>query len=110
MKILIVDDDPLVRKLISRVLRGQAEVVEAEDQESGEKIFDNDRFDMALVDVNLGSGDGIELGIRFRDLDPQLIVVIMSGDPANEIRARESGLGEMLLKPFTSGELKSRLF
>ena len=109
MKILIVDDDPTIRKYVARALRGDAEVTEAKDQETGNRLFSEGQFDAVLVDVNLGADNGIELAIRFRDLDPQLIVIVISGDPANEDKARQTGLGEFLFKPFSVGELKRRL-
>lgn len=43
-------------------------------------------------------------------MDPRLVVIVMSGDPTNEDKVREAGLGQILLKPFTVIELKQRLF
>ena len=109
MRILAVDDDPTIRKFVARALKEVAEVIEAADQKAAKRLFAKDWFDTALVDVNLGADDGIELAVWLRDMDPRLVVVVMSGDPSNEDKVREAGLGQMLKKPFTIDELRRRI-
>lgn len=109
MKLLVVDDDPVIRRLVTRVLRDEASVWEASNHREATAIFKKGKFDVLLVDVNLGADNGLDLAVRFRDLDPLVQVTVMSGDLTNEERVREAGLGTMLLKPFTSEELRARL-
>ncbi len=109
MRILVVDDELIIRMFVARALREEAEVIEASDQQSAKKLFAKDRFDVALVDVNLGSENGIELAVWLRDMDPQLVVIVMSGDPANKGKAGKAGLHTMLHKPFTAEELRREL-
>lgn len=109
MKLLVVDDEPVIRRLVTRVLRDEASVWEASNQREAIAIFKKGKFDVVLVDVNLGADNGLDLAVKFRDLDPLVQVTVMSGDPANEEKVRQAGLGPMLLKPFTSEELRTRL-
>ncbi len=109
MKILVIDDAPTIRTYVTRALKGYAEVTTASNVENAKNLFCKDCFDLALVDVNLGTENGIPLAIWLRDMDPRLVVVVMSGDPSNENVVRSAGLGDMLQKPFTFEELKRRL-
>jgi DNA-binding response OmpR family regulator len=109
VKILVVDDEPAIRKFVARALKEFAEIIEAYDQQSAKMLFVKDHFEAALVDVNLGSENGIELAVWLRDMDPQLVVIVMSGDPANKDKVRDAALGQMLSKPFTVDELKQRV-
>jgi CheY-like chemotaxis protein len=108
--ILLVEDEPLLRRLTSRTLRHAGyEVVEAED---GEAALDRarelgDRLDLVVSDVVMPRLSGTELCRRLRADRPELPVLLMSGYP-------EPGVGgrpipeetELLLKPFDGAELR----
>jgi DNA-binding response OmpR family regulator len=110
MRALIIDDEALIRRLVVRQVKALGwEAVEVSSLAEALRRFQEGYFDAALVDVNLGPDDGIALAVTLRDLDAHLNVVVMSGDPANEDKARKAGLGRILAKPFTLEELQRRL-
>ena len=110
MRYLIVDDDPVIRKFLVRLLKttGADCAVAPNHAEAMEHVGLAD-FDSALVDVNLGAEDGLDLAVLLRDMHRKLKIVVMSADPANERRVVEEGLGQLLLKPFTPDELRQSL-
>ena len=102
-RIMIVDDDPGVRRLLTRCV-GDAgwEVVAVSGCPEAFHEFRPGRFIALLSDVDLpGSKDGIELARELMSMDPSLGVVMMSGTPANEEKAKQAVLGLFLHKPFT---------
>lgn len=106
-RILIVDDDPGVRRLLLRCV-GDAgwEAVAVSGGPQVLQEFQPGRFQALLSDVDLaGREDGIGLAKELLSKDPALRVVLMSGTPANEERAKRAGLGLFLHKPFKLGGL-----
>ncbi|MEK7746939.1 MAG: response regulator [Elusimicrobiota bacterium] len=104
-RILIVDDDPGVRRLLTRCL-GDAgwEVVAVSGIPEAFHEFQPGRFNALLSDVDLpGSKDGIGLARELMSMDPALRAAMMSGTPVNEEKAKRAGLGLFLHKPFELG-------
>ena len=107
MRYLIVDDDPIVRKLLIRLLKTMGvECIEASSHAEAMEQVGLEELDAALVDVNLGTEDGIDLAVLLRDMGRGMKIVVMSADPGNQPRTREAGLGPMLQKPFTVEDLR----
>jgi DNA-binding response OmpR family regulator len=102
MRALIVDDEPSILKLLTRILtRGGWNVCCAANDREALEAFKPAYFEIAFVDVNISDGlDGIILARRLRELDPALRIVMMSGEPANAARVEAAGLGTLLRKPF----------
>lgn len=110
MTVLVVDDDPLIRAVASRVLRAIGCAVEAHpDAEAALAAIDarRDAVELVLSDVTMpGRLDGIDLARRLADSDPAIPVVLMSGDPGS--LAGDGRLGNVravLAKPFQIEEL-----
>ena len=80
LKILSIEDDPEVRSVIAEYLSTKGyDVLEAEDGESGLKIFSEERPDLVLLDILLPGMDGLEvLGHISKDA-PDIPVIIVSG-------------------------------
>jgi DNA-binding NarL/FixJ family response regulator len=78
-----VDDDPVFRRLVRRMLdrNGLAVIGEAENVASAKEAARNLRPDMVLVDVGLPDGDGVTLAAALVALPWAPRVVLMSGDP-----------------------------
>ena len=95
MKILIVDDHPVVISGCKALLAGEADmqVFAASDAEAGFDAFCAHRPDVALVDLNLPGASGFDLTRRLLRYDDQARVVIfsMNDDPAFVARALEAG-------------------
>ena len=79
-KILIIDDEPYMRELLSRVLmrNGHTVVVAAEGSE-GERYFAKDPADLIITDLMMPGQDGIETITRMRRDRPEVGIIAMSG-------------------------------
>lgn len=108
MRVLVVDDEEPIRRLIARYGAEQRwQVVAAENPQHALTVFSPRNFQAAFIDVNMGDGiDGIELAVKLLDLDPDLRIMMMSGDAANNSRIEAAGLGPMLAKPFELSALE----
>ena len=95
MRILIVDDHPIVASGCRAVLADEGEIalLEAADAESGERVFAAERPDICVIDINLPTVSGFELARRILDRAPgaRIIMFSMNDDPAFAARAIEIG-------------------
>ena len=117
-RILVVEDERVVRSLVARTLTDKGfEVVEAEDGIQALKILKergdapDKRFDLVLSDVVMPRLAGRELGYAIKARYPDLTVLFMSGYTGDEILQR--GLMDpdalFLPKPFTADQLVEKL-
>lgn len=107
MRVLIVDDDDSIRRMLTRCLTSWGwEAKECRTVDDARAAFSEAGFALALCDVDLPDGDGIALARMLRDSNPSLGIVMISGNPENLDRARQSGLSVGLQKPFELRELK----
>jgi len=115
MKILIVDDDPLVLTLLQRVIISQFgfEVVSASNGLEGMEQLDKNNVDMILLDISMPVMDGVEMleSIRYNGKYYKLPVVIMSAIEEKGVimNLLKLGITEYLLKPLVVDKLKDRL-
>src|SRR5437660_12824748 len=74
-RILVVEDEQLMRSIIVQLLRSEGyEVLEANTATAALAIFEVEKIDVAILDLNLsGGGSGLDLLGRIRDLDPELM-------------------------------------
>jgi two-component system, NarL family, invasion response regulator UvrY len=95
MRILIVDDHPIVASGCRALLAGNQDiaVLEASDAESGEEAFVAERPDICVLDINLPGVSGFELARRIlvRDGAARIIMFSMNDDPIFAARAIETG-------------------
>src|SRR5258708_10436902 len=95
MRILIVDDHPIVASGCRALLAGDPDiaVLEASDAESGEAAFIAERPDICVLDINLPGVSGFELARRIlaRDGTSRIIMFSMNDDPIFAARAIETG-------------------
>ncbi|MGA7808688.1 response regulator [Bradyrhizobium sp.] len=95
MRVLIVDDHPIVASGCRAVLADEAEMVllEASDAESGESAFVVDHPDICVIDINLPTVSGFELARRIlaRDSSARIIMFSMNDDPMFAARAIDIG-------------------
>jgi DNA-binding response OmpR family regulator len=107
-RILVIDDQPDVRAMISIVLRiHQFEVVEAASGDAGLKEFENSRFDLAIVDIFLQGTNGFDVITVMRERVPDLPIVAISGMTALDFVSGTPGLSNVicLQKPFRPHDL-----
>lgn len=108
MKIVIVDDHPLVRRGLSAVLALDSEIElagEAETVEEALKLVADTGPDLAIVDLKLGSQSGLELVGMLRSASTRTIVLTSSHAEADLRRAEESGASGYVLKEALPEEL-----
>jgi DNA-binding response OmpR family regulator len=111
-RILVIDDQKDVRAMIAIVLRVKHfEVVEAESAAAGLKIFEESRFDQAIIDIFLHDASGFDVIARMRDLVPGLPVVAISGMTALDAASQSADLLNVvcLHKPFRPNDLISAI-
>ena len=111
-KILVADDEQLIRKLINDCLSKEGhEVIEAEDGLQALNIFKSYKdIDMALLDIMMPEIDGWEVCRKIRETSgiPILLVSARSQD-FDQIMGFESGADDYVTKPFRLLELLSRV-
>jgi DNA-binding NarL/FixJ family response regulator len=109
MRILIVDDHPIVASGCRALLAGRAdvEILEAADAASGEGVFVAERPDICIVDINLPGVSGFELARRLlvRDAAARIIMFSMNDDPIFAARAIETGAKGYVSKSGDPGDL-----
>ena len=102
MRVLIVDDHPIVASGCRAVLADEPEIVlmEASDAESGERAFIEDSPDICVVDINLPTVSGFELARRILGRTPsaRIIMFSMNDDPMFAARAIDIGAKGYLSK------------
>jgi PAS domain S-box-containing protein len=111
--VLVVEDEPVVRALITEELRGVGyRVLEAEDGPTGLRLLQSeDEVDLLLTDVGLPGLNGRQLADAGRQLRPGLKVLFMTGYAENAVFASgmlDAGMS-MVTKPFPMDALVSRV-
>jgi signal transduction histidine kinase len=108
---LVVDDEPEILRLCSRLLtKAGYDVTPAETPAEGLSALRDHPFDLALFDIWLPEMDGFGLMREALALQPDLAVVFMTGYGTIEtaIKALEEGASGLLLKPFETNEAMLR--
>jgi len=113
-RILLAEDDDIVRAFVSRALAHSGhDVVEAEDGELAAELCDahDGRFDLLLSDIKMPVMDGIALARHVAVRHPRLTILLMTGFA--DQRERANGLDtlvyDVMAKPFTLGELLAKV-
>lgn len=107
LDILVLEDEPMLRKRVTSVLESLgAEVSAAESVEAARQLIRSIEFDVALLDVNLPDGLGTDL-LRGKCFPADTVVVIMTahGAVSGAIEAIRLGATDYLIKPFEADEL-----
>jgi two-component system, OmpR family, KDP operon response regulator KdpE len=105
-KLLIVDDDVHIRRLIALYLRQAGyEVVDSGSGEEALELAARDAFDTVIVDVILPAYGGFRLTQKLKSAAPAPRVIVMSGDETQREAASGYGADDFLGKPFTRDEL-----
>jgi len=110
-KVLLVDDDEKLRKLVTEYLEGYGFQVRAlPDGLSVISAIRNDSPDMVILDIMLPGKDGLEVLKEIRsELSVPVIMLTAKGDDADRIVGLELGADDYLPKPFNPRELLARI-
>ena len=107
-KILVVDDSGLARRLIRKVLEELGhEVEDASDGATALERYVLNRHDVVVLDLLMQGMYGVEVLQKFKELNPELPVIIVSADIQRTTReqVKESGAVAMINKPVTKEQL-----
>jgi DNA-binding NtrC family response regulator len=110
--LLLVDDEPAIADWLKTVLEDEGhDVAVCGDGAAAIDRVQSEEFAVALVDLVLPDGDGIDLLTRLRARDPSLEVIIMTGHSSIQkaVEATKQGAFHFVAKPFEAGEMLTLL-
>ena len=108
LRILIVDDETIVRDSLSAWFRQDGHKVDvAEGGKEALRLVGAGRYDMAFLDIKMPGMDGIELQARLAAADPELSIVLMTAYASVEtaVQAMKNGAYDYIVKPFDPDDL-----
>lgn len=111
IKVLVVDDEPPIRKLLRMGLSAQGyDVLDAPNGKTALELLD-EKPNLVILDLGLPDIDGLELLRRIRHSQEGLPVVVLSsrGDEAGKVAALDLGADDYVTKPFGMDELLARM-
>jgi len=103
-KVLVVDDDPVVRKSFDRVLSGKGyAVITAENGQEALNKLNEEKYDVVYTDIRMPGMSGLEVAEKIKARQPWTPVVIITGygNDAAEARAKAAGVANFLHKPLS---------
>ncbi len=112
-KILVVDDDDLIRDLIYEILEPQGyHILLAENGNRALEILDKEEIDLIITDIIMPDKEGIETILEIKKRFPRANIIAMSGGGQLEANsylsmAKRLGVNATLTKPFTPAKLLS---
>src|SRR3954465_11711777 len=109
--VLVVDDDPTIRELVSDYLgKNELRVTAVADGRSMQEILADQIVDLVVLDLKLRGEDGMSLARRLRD-ESEIPIVMLTGrgEEADRIMGLELGADAYLTKPFSPRELLARI-
>ena len=108
-RILIVDDEKTIRWSLGEALRNiDYEVAEAENGKNALKVFQDDPFDLVILDLKLPDIDGIQVLKKLKETDSEVPVIMMTayGEIETAVEAIKNGAYDFILKPFQLEKMK----
>jgi DNA-binding response OmpR family regulator len=111
-RILLVDDDPDLHRLIAPTLKTDGhEVLPAATAREGLKLLEREEIDLALIDYRLQGMDGLQFLDEIHNRYPNLRCVIITayGTPDAVLGAIRRRVCDFLIKPFSVAELRSTI-
>ena len=117
LRVLIVDDSSVMRKIVDRSLRQAGleitEVIEASNGAEALARVQETRVDLILSDINMPTMDGLELVRQLQALDnakgvPIVMITTEAGE-THVVQALSSGARGYIRKPFSPDQIKERL-
>jgi two-component system KDP operon response regulator KdpE len=110
-RILVVDDEPQIRRVMRMTLTGEG--YEVEDARSGEEALDKiraNRFDLMLLDWNLPGMGGLETCRQVRaSSDMAILMLTIRNAEQDKVQALDAGADDFITKPFSMPELLARI-
>ncbi len=117
-RILVVDDDPQIRRVMRTTLTGASTAgigggYEVEDARSGEEALEKlraGRYDLMLLDINMPGMGGLETCRQVRaNSDMAIIMLTVRNTEQDKVQALDAGADDFITKPFSTPELLARI-
>lgn len=110
-RILVVDDDPQIRRVLRTTLIAQGyEVVDARSGDEALERMRGERLDLVILDMNMPGMNGIETCRLIRSgSDIAIIMLTVRDTEADKVEALDAGADDYMTKPFGSPELLARI-
>ena len=102
-RILMVDDEPVVRKVLRQLLGEVYECVETASAEEALELLQTETFNLVISDIQMSGISGLEMLPQVRELAPDTIVIMISGlqNIESAIKAIRAGAFDYITKPFS---------
>ncbi len=111
-KVLLVDDDKVICKMIEKALEPEnINILSASTEVEAENIIDNQNFDLIILDVMLNDTDGFEILKKIQMKGIEVPVIFLSGKKQdyNKILALGMGADDYITKPFSMAVLIAKI-
>jgi DNA-binding NtrC family response regulator len=107
-RILLIDDDRLLREVVSEYLTShEYEVDLAESGEEAMNLFEAGKYQLALIDLVMPGMNGLEVMEKIMNADSKIYCIIMTGYPTidSAYKAMVEGVSDYIIKPFQLSEM-----
>lgn len=110
-EILIIDDEPQIRKLLKISLESNDyKVIEASNGTEGISLAANHSPDLVILDIGLPDMDGHKVLVELRSwFEKSIIILSVQNREEDIVKALDNGASDYLSKPFRTGELLARI-
>ena len=108
-KVLVVDDEPGVRRSISIILRKSCDVITAASGDEATGILKSESIDLVLLDIRLPEKDGLKVLGEIKKIDENMVVIMITAlkDAKTAVEAMKLGAYDYITKPFDVSELRA---
>ena len=111
ISILLVEDEEIIRIYLQRILKNLVkEVFTAPNGEEGLKIYQRNRVDIIVSDLNMPVMNGIKMSQEIRKMDKNIPIIILTAHHEEDIIIKainEGGINKYLFKPLDTENLKN---
>src|SRR5215468_2563264 len=110
-RIMIVDDDPQIRRVLRTALVAQGyEVVDARNGDEALEKLRDEKVDLVILDMNMPGMGGVETCRSIRSTsDISIIMLTVRDAESDKVEALDAGADDYITKPFSSPELLARI-
>src|SRR5499426_720844 len=110
-RIMIVDDDPQIRRVLRTALVAQGyEIVDARNGEEALEKLRGEKVDLVILDMNMPGMGGLETCRMLRSTsDISIIMLTVRDAESDKVEALDAGADDYMTKPFSSPELLARI-
>ncbi len=112
LKVLVVDDEPPIRRFLRTSLGAQNyQVTDAETGQEALDLVTREKFDLVVLDLGLPGMDGFDVIVKLREAGSDVPIVVLSSrsDEAGKVKALDLGADDYVTKPFGVEELLARI-